>query len=58
MQGEVNGFKIWCLSEDEGIGGRIFSKWMLKKHMKVVHLAPDRDRWCGRVNTVMNLRVS
>jgi hypothetical protein len=36
------------------------SEWILGKlaaGVECIQLAPDRDRWCALVNTVMTLRV-
>jgi hypothetical protein len=48
-------------SEDQGVGGRIGSEWILERlaagKVDWIRLAQDRDRWRAVVNAVMNLRV-
>jgi hypothetical protein len=46
--------------EDQGVDGRIGSKWTLGRlvgGVEWIHLAQDRDRWRAVVNAVMNLRI-
>jgi hypothetical protein len=47
--------------EDQGVDGRMGSKWSLRRHwlggVEWIHLAQDRDRWRAVVNAVMNLQV-
>jgi hypothetical protein len=48
--------------EDQGVDGRMGSKWTLKTlvgggGVEWIHLAQDRDRWRAVVNAVMNLLV-
>jgi hypothetical protein len=47
-------------SEDQGLGGRIVSEWILGRlagGFEWTRLAQDRDWWRDVVNAVMNLRV-
>jgi hypothetical protein len=47
--------------EDQGIDGRMSSKWTLGRlargDVEWIHLDQDRDCWQALVNAVMNLRV-
>jgi hypothetical protein len=46
--------------KDQGVGGRMGSKWtlgILVGGVEWIHLAQDRYRWRAVVNAVMNLRV-
>jgi hypothetical protein len=45
--------------EDQGVDGRIGSKWTLGRLIggEWIHLAQERDLWRALVNVVMNLRV-
>jgi hypothetical protein len=46
--------------EDQGVDGRVGSKWTLGRlfgGVEWIHLAQDRDRWRAVVNEVMNHRV-
>jgi hypothetical protein len=46
--------------EDQGVDGRMGSKWILGRSagdVEWIHLAQDRDIWRAVVNAVMNLRV-
>jgi hypothetical protein len=46
--------------EDEGVDGRMGSKWILGRFfwgVEWIHLAQDRDRWRAVVNAAMNLQV-
>jgi hypothetical protein len=46
--------------EDQGVDGRMGSKWTLERlvgGVEWIHLTQDRDRWQAVVNAVMNLRV-
>jgi hypothetical protein len=48
-------------SEDQGVGERIRSKWILGRLsegcVELINLAEDSERWWAVVNTVMNLLV-
>jgi hypothetical protein len=47
-------------SEDQGVGGRMASEWILGKltrGLDWIRLAQDRNRWWAVVSAVMNLRV-
>jgi hypothetical protein len=48
-------------SEDQGIGRRMGSEWILGRLawgvVDWIRLAQDRDRWWAVVSAVMNLRV-
>jgi hypothetical protein len=46
--------------EDQGVGGRMGSEWILGRlvgGVDWIRLAQDRDRWRAVVSAVMNLRV-
>jgi hypothetical protein len=45
--------------EDQGVVGRMVSKWILGRLAGECRVDPilNRDRWQAFVNTVMNLRV-
>jgi hypothetical protein len=47
--------------EDQGVDGRMGSKWTLERLVggvwSWIHLAQGRDCWRAVVNAVMNLRV-
>jgi hypothetical protein len=46
--------------EDQGVDGRMGSKWTLRRlagGVEWIHLAQDRERWWAVVSAVMNLRV-
>jgi hypothetical protein len=45
--------------EDQGVGGRMGSEWILGRLGGVdwIRLAQDRDRWRAAVSAVMNLWV-
>jgi hypothetical protein len=47
--------------EDQGVDGRMGSKWILGRLVcrvvEWIHLAQDRDRWRAVVDAVMNLWV-
>jgi hypothetical protein len=48
-------------SEDQGVGGRMGSEWILGRldgGVDWIRLAKDRDRWRAVVSAVMNLWVS
>jgi len=46
---------------DPSVDGRIILRWIFRKRdaggMDWTQLTPDRDRWWGLVNVVMNLWV-
>jgi len=42
------------LLEDQGVGGRIILRWILRKRDVGYGLAQNRDRWRALVNVVMN----
>jgi hypothetical protein len=47
--------------EDQGVGGKMGSKWILGKlawgGVDWIRLAQDRDRWRAVMSAVMNLRI-
>jgi hypothetical protein len=43
--------------EDQGVGGRMGSEWILGGGVDWIRLAQDRDRWRAVVSAVMNLQV-
>jgi hypothetical protein len=45
--------------EDQGVGGKMGSEWILRRLAWGVwiRMAQDRDRWRAVVSAVMNLRV-
>jgi hypothetical protein len=59
---KCTGFLWESQKEDQGVDGRMGSKWTLGRSaggggVEWIHLAQDRDRWQAVVNAVMNLRV-